>query len=461
VVHDLVIIGATPAAIEAALLAVHLKKRVALVQQLSTDNLRASEDIFGRGYSQIIHLYKLQNQWQETAIYPQWNQIREWLQEVDKTITAHHSLATLAMQGIDVIPAAGEFVRLPRLGFAVNGRHLLAKHYIIAPEFSPQVPNIWGLDEINYFTAQTIWQVKNLDTLGQHLAIIGNSLTALQLAQILRRLGKEISLIIEDNYLLPDVDREISHLVGAILEAEGIKILSHSFVSQVKAIDGQKWLQLGNHVIEVDDIIFAGNYQGYDQRLNLEAVGVKIVRGMIRVNDQLQTDNPRIYALNLLRNNYPDPTLHHSAAFSLVKCLLNGEKFHFNPHQIPAMISFDPRVAWVGLTTEAAKGRYGDQVKIINYPIKNASASQILGETTGFCQLIFREDGKIIGAQIIGNQAVELISVISLALQENLPIQSLAKNIYPWISMGEIIEEMTALIPPQKSWLTWLKNLLR
>jgi heterodisulfide reductase subunit A-like polyferredoxin len=69
VVDDLVIIGATPAGIEAALLAVHLKKRVALVQQPSSGNLEASEDIFSKGYSQIFHLYKLLNHWQETAVY--------------------------------------------------------------------------------------------------------------------------------------------------------------------------------------------------------------------------------------------------------------------------------------------------------------------------------------------------------------------------------------------------------
>ncbi|MFM7884532.1 MAG: NAD(P)/FAD-dependent oxidoreductase, partial [Microcystis panniformis] len=88
-VYDLVIIGAAPAAKEAALLAVHLKKRVALVQQPSRDNLEASEDIFSRGYSQIIHLYKLLNYWQKTTIYPQWQRLRQWLEEVDKTINKH------------------------------------------------------------------------------------------------------------------------------------------------------------------------------------------------------------------------------------------------------------------------------------------------------------------------------------------------------------------------------------
>ncbi|MFM7476511.1 MAG: NAD(P)/FAD-dependent oxidoreductase, partial [Microcystis aeruginosa] len=94
-------------------------------------------------------------------------------------------------------------------------------------------------------------------------------------------------------------------------------------------------------------------------------------------------------------------------------------------------------------------------------PIKNIVVQQIWGETTGFCQLIYRQDGKILGAQIVGNQAAEMIGIISLALQENLTIQSLNKNIYTWGSMGEIIGEMTQLIPQKKSWLTWLKQLFR
>jgi pyruvate/2-oxoglutarate dehydrogenase complex dihydrolipoamide dehydrogenase (E3) component len=461
VVYDLVIIGATPAGIEAALLAVHLKKRVALVQQLSIDNLEASEDIFSKGCSQIIHLYKLINQWQEAAIYPQWQQLREWLEAVDKTINARHSLARLAAEGIDVIPNSGEFVRLPRLGFVVNSRQLLAKHYIIATGFYLQVPKILGLDEVNYFTVKTLWQESNLDNLGQHLGIIGDSVISISIAQILRRLGKEISLIIEDNYLLPDTDRKISHLASAILEAEGVKIYPRYCVSQVKAIEGQKWLQLGSHAIEVDNLIFAGNYQSNWQGLNLDAVGVKIDKGIIRVNERLQTDNPRIYALNLLRNNYPDPTLQTRAAGELVKHLLQGEKVKFNPDQIPSVVAFDPTIAWLGLTKKAAKEKYAEEVKIINYPIKNTVASQLWGETTGFCQLIARKDGTILGAQIVGNKAEEMISLLSLALQENLPLQSLNKNIYPCGTMGEIIGEMTKLIPQKKSWSTWLKNLFR
>ncbi|MCE2664371.1 MAG: NAD(P)/FAD-dependent oxidoreductase, partial [Microcystis sp. 53602_E8] len=145
--------------------------------------------------------------------------------------------------------------------------------------------------------------------------------------------------------------------------------------------------------------------------------------------------------------NYPDPTLNHRAAFGLVKHLLTGEKFNFNPEQIPSFIAFDPAIAWVGLTGKAAQDSYGEEVKMINYPIKNMVPQQIWGETTGFCQLIYRQDGKILGAQIVGNQAVT--------------IQSLNKNIYAWGSMGEIIGEMTELIPPKKSWLTWLKQLFR
>jgi pyruvate/2-oxoglutarate dehydrogenase complex dihydrolipoamide dehydrogenase (E3) component len=228
----------------------------------------------------------------------------------------------------------------------------------------------------------------------------------------------------------------------------------------VKAIEGQKWLQLGNHVMEVDNLIFAGNYQAHWQGLNLEAVGVKIDKGIIRVNQRLQTDNPRIYDINLLRNNYPDYTLQTRAAGELVKYLLQGEKFNFNPDNIPSVIAFDPTIAWVGLTGEAAKRKYGEEVKIINYPIKNIVASQLWGETTGFCQLIVQKDGKILGAQIVGNKAEEVISSLSLALQENLPLQSLNKNIYAWGTMGEIIGEMTELIPQKKSWLTWLKNYL-
>jgi mercuric reductase len=452
--HDVVIIGATYEGIAAAKRAINLKKLVALVQQPFTGHLGTSESVLIATSSQITYFYRILNQWEETAIYPRWERVRSWAIEVDATIKARDSLAILAARGVDVIEGSGEFVRLPRLGFIAGDRKLFAASYLIATGTRPRVPAILGLEEIPYLQPSDIWKIENIEIIPRYITIIGDTPIALCLAQLLRRFGKEITLIISTDRLLPSEDPEISRWVGALLEAEGVRILTGQSVSQVKAIDGQKLLQLGNHVMETEEILLAGDYESNHEGLNLEGVGVTVENGRIQTNQRLQTTNPRIYACHGLENDYPDPAIALENALLLSKSSLDRRT-------IPRILPLDPAIARVGLTETQARQQYGERIQILPVPWKQSITLTMTGETTGFGKIIVTENEKILGACLIGSGGKEAIGSIALAMRENLPISSLNSSIYPFASLSEIIGLIGDSFPHPVSWIERLKRFFR
>ncbi|MEG3439591.1 FAD-dependent oxidoreductase [Pannus brasiliensis CCIBt3594] len=461
--HDLVIIGATREGIHTAKKAIDLKKRVALVQQPFNGHFEASEDIFAAISTRIARLYQLASQWEDAERLPRWDHVHSWAREVENEVKNRDSLAILSAMGVDVIEGSGEFVRLPRLGFVVENRKLFANSYLIATSCRPEAREILGLGEMDYLTPRDIAKIEDLETIPHRFAILGETPIALQLAWILRYFGKEITLIVSENSLLPDEDRDISRLVSAILEAEGIELLTDQSVSQVKAIERQKWLQLENRAIEVDEIVIAGEYRSNYEGLNLEGVGVAVEKGIIQVNSRLQTTNPRIFACSLPENGYPDPSLDRYRGSIALQNALFSANIPVNTDSIARVIPFSPPIARVGLTEKQARQKYGDRIKVITYPLKNSIALTMTGEDTGFCKIIVLENGKILGARWIGWGGEEAIGSIALAMRENIKIDALNLSIYPFATVSEIIGEIGDRFHRRKSWLDrlidWLKNL--
>lgn len=459
--HDLVIIGATSEGIHAAREAIHLKKRVALVQQPFSGHEGLSETLFSLTSSRLARYYRLLNQWEDPALWPRWERFRAWLTEVDAAVKERDCLAALAAIGVDVIEGSGEFVRLPRSGFVTENRKLFAPSYLIATGYRSEAREIWGLAETGYLQPRDIRQMEDLNAIPDRVAIVGDTPITLQLSQLLQRFDKKITLVTAADRLLPEEDRDISRLVSAILEAEGIEILTGESVSQVKAIDGQKWLQLNDRALETGEIAISGEYRFNHEGLNLEAMGITVENGRISADLSLRTANPRIFLCSGLEYGYPDPSLDRYRASIAVENAVFARHRKLDPALISRIIPLDPPIARVGLNEMRARQRYGDSFKILSSPVKHSIAFTLTSESTGFYKILVREDGKILGASFIGSGAEEAIAPIALAINENLPISSLRSALYPFATRSAIIGEIGDSFPRRRSWLDRLRELFR
>jgi pyruvate/2-oxoglutarate dehydrogenase complex dihydrolipoamide dehydrogenase (E3) component len=445
--YDLVVIGSSPEVILAAVTAASFKARVALVEQPYQKGFDA---IYSRTFSHVAHLSEQLETARELGAYQpiphleiQLPQVRSWAQEVSAILSEQSSPAILASLGIDTIKGSGEFCRLPRQAFIVGDRKLRSRNYLIATGSHLVTHNFDEVETVGYLTPSDLLQPNKLASLPFNLVIIGNSPLAIELAQNLSKAGRNITLIVEDKYLLPTEDIEAARLIQAKLEADGVKILIESSVTQVRRIEEKKWLQAADRAIETDEILLVGRRQPNIEGLNLEGVGVRVNHWGIQLNEKLQTTNPRIYACGSVAGGYEGLT--HLVRFEAniaVKNALFLPLFTVDYRTIPYLIFTNPPLARVGMTEDRARKRYGKDVWVVKQNFKAIAQAQVLGETTGFCKLIVRGNGEILGAHIMGAEAGELISAIALAMKNKIKLGSIVSTPFPSLTLSEMFQEI-------------------
>ncbi|HBB35772.1 MAG TPA: mercuric reductase [Cyanobacteria bacterium UBA8803] len=449
--YDLIVIGGSKAGTYAALAAAHLQARVALIEpQRDQINWLGQGALYNRAMAhvssvlqQVRHASPLGISFpahDSTKSQPvpslQLDEAMQWAQAVVSTCSELLAPTVLASVGVDVIIGDGEFCRLPHLGFVVNNRRLRSRSYLIGTGSRPHIPDIDGLDSVGYLTPAQIWQEerwsereKSTSASSQfpvNWVVIGGGAQGTELAQTLARLNYQVTLVVSESHILPQEDPEASRLIQAQLEAEGIRVLTQSPVTQVRAIEDKKWVQAGNRAIEADEIVLAVSQQPHIESLNLEGVGVKFSPGGLELNDKLQTTNPRIYACGDVAGGYH---LAHVAQYEVgiaLKNALFAPLFKVDYRGIPRTIFTDPQLARVGIGEGQARRYHGKDVWVLRQYFKTLEQAQLWEATTGFCKLVVRRNGEILGASVVGQQASELIGAIALAMRYKIKISAIA-----------------------------------
>ncbi|WP_373536502.1 NAD(P)/FAD-dependent oxidoreductase [Microcoleus sp.] len=454
--YDLVIIGGTPAGRYAALTATNFPARVALVEPLSNSpDLPIEEKVsidLGLRYSQTLSeaaRFAQQLRRLQLGVRPDvadssvrlelpLDGLFKWTEGVVSNLEEIDDLGVLAARGVDIIFGSGEFVAKPKLAFVTGDRSLRSRCYLLASPTLPTVPNIEGLLSIGFFTSETVAQLTKLPQLPQSLAVVGADPSGVEVAQTFARLGVAVTLVVKASRILAKEDREAAGLVQAAMEAVGVRILTSTEVTQARVIDGKKWIQAGPRAIEAEEIFLAAGRGHNFPSLNLEAVGVKFNNRRLILNEKLQTTNSRIYAIGDVAGGYPFPHIANAEAGVAVKNALFLPLFQIDYRGIPWAIFSDPQLARVGLTEAQARRRFGDDLIVCREYFKNVERAQMCGETTGFCKIVARRNGEILGASIVGPQAAELIHAIALAVRHGMKVEAIAELPYIWSSFSAI-----------------------
>ncbi|UBF26972.1 NAD(P)/FAD-dependent oxidoreductase [Kovacikia minuta CCNUW1] len=472
--YDLVVIGNSAAGIYAAIKAARLKARVALVeQQISDEPLlgTVSDRVLAEIGTMLGTMRRgeglgILNPASSTVAFTQLvEQANQWSRVATAAIAALRSPAVLSTLGIEVIAGQGEFYRKPTLGFTVNGRSLRSRAYLIAAvPFRPVLPDVYNpqeLQAIEFITADhALLQLDKLKRPG-NLVLIGAEPKGVELAQTLNKLGFQVTLMVRNSHILPTADPEAAYLIQAQLEAEGIEVLTRTTVTQIKQIQGKKWVQTaawspesgeiirqdnspGNLAIETDGIVLATGQKPDLAALNLEAAGITWNESEgLALNQKLQTDNPRIYVCAELSGNHSASDLELCRAKVAVNNALFFPISKFLDQPIPRIVNSTPELAGIGLTEPAAIARYGKDVWVLRQYFKTLPQAQIQGDT-GFCKLIVRRNGDLLGAHLVGPHVSELISPIALVMQQNRKVQTLAKLNLPSSVLSIIISQTAA-----------------
>ncbi|MEI6385163.1 MAG: dihydrolipoyl dehydrogenase [Spirochaetota bacterium] len=315
-----------------------------------------------------------------------------------------------------------------------------AEKLIIATGSRPSKPSIPGMDGSRVLDSDQVLELKECPS---GVVIIGGGVIGIEFATLFNLLGKKVAIIEMMESLIPGFDGEISGLLKASLESKGVRICTGSMVTGIESgasavcsfvIEGQR------QSAEGEIAIVATGRKPNTESLGLDALGVTLDRGYIKVNERMQTSIEGIYAIGDVTGVFP---LAHVASAQGIVAAENaaGMDHAMDYSVIPSCIYSNPEIATVGLTEEKARKTNKD-VGIGRFPVSTNGKSMILGEKEGLAKIITdSKTGEILGAHIMGPRATELIGELCVAMRLEATTKELSETIHPHPTVSEIIME--------------------
>ncbi|WP_411728267.1 mercury(II) reductase [Methyloglobulus sp.] len=319
---------------------------------------------------------------------------------------------------------------------------ITADRFLIATGSSPGIPPIPGLAGTPYWTSTEALAAEKLP---KHLLVIGSSIVALELAQAFLRLGSKVTLLARHSILFNE-DPDIGAELHKTLEAEGMTILTHT---QAEVVAYKKGLySSGKFTVKItkgqtvagDRLLIATGRPPNTKDLALERAGVQVGKGgVISVDDHMRTHVEHIYAAGDCTDQ---PQFVYVAAAAGTRAAINmtGGNAAINLSAMPSVMFTEPQMATVGLTeAEAHLNNIKTDSRLL--PLENVPRALANFETRGFVKLVMEEGShRLIGAQILAPEAGEMIQTAVLAIHNQMTIEDLAGQLFPYLTMVEGIK---------------------
>lgn len=356
-------------------------------------------------------------------------------------------------KGIDFLMDKNKITVLRGVGSFVDATHIKidgeanqtieAKHSIIATGSKPGNLPFITLDKERVITSTEALSLKEIP---KHLVVIGGGVIGLELGQVYRRLGAEVSVIEYADRITPIMDKGLSKELMKVMKKQGVKFyLSHG----VNAVERK-----GNQVSVTatdkkgNDVSFEGDYclvsvgrRPFTDGLNAAAAGVQInERGQVDVNDHLQTAAANIYAIgDVVRG----AMLAHKAEEEgvMVAEYLAGQHPHIDHNLIPNVIYTWPEVAAVGKTEEQLK-EAGVPYKTGQFPMRALGRARASMDTDGFVKILAdATTDEVLGVHMIGARAADLIAEAVTAMEFRASAEDIARMSHSHPTYAEAVKE--------------------
>lgn len=392
--------------------------------------------------------------------------VMERLRRLRAAIAPHDSAARFRELGVDVFLGEARFADAETV--EVAGARLRFARAVIATGARARVPDIPGLAAAQPLTNETVF---NLTELPARLAVVGGGPVGCELAQAFQRLGAQVTLLHNKGHVLDREDADAAAVVQAALVRDGVAFVPDARIGRVTVEAGGKTLHYtcpaGPGRVSVDALLVAAGRAPNVAGLNLEGAGVAFdPRAGVRVDDFLRTTNPRIYACGdvCLRWKFTH------AADCAARLVIQNALFALGPFGrrrfgsllVPWATYTDPELAHVGLSAREAAAR-GVALDTYTVPFSAVDRAVTDGETEGFARVHTARGGdRILGATIVGREAGELISEITLAMNAGVGLRRIAATIHPYPTRAEALRKLgdqcnrTRLTPRAKALLAAL-----
>ncbi len=448
----LTIIGGGPGGYAAAFLAADLGMEVTLIDK----EKNPGGVCLYRGCipsKALLHVAKLLNEAEEAK---NWgiefgkpkidvDKLREWKSSVVTKLTGGLGVLT-KQRKINYIQGTASFINSSTLqirkadGSTVD--HKIEKAIIATGSRIATIPSL-QIESKRLLNSTTSL---DLPEIPKSLLVIGGGYIGLELASVYSALGTKVSVVEMLPGLLPGADRDLVMHLQKRIEKKYEKIMLNSRVTEMK--DTGSFIQVkiadkdGNiNEKDFDYVLMSIGRKPVTEGLGLEFTRVKVnERGWIKVNAQMQTDDPNIYAIGDIVG---EPMLAHKASHEgrVAVEVIAGHKAAFEPKAIPGVVFTDPEIAWAGLTETQAKEK-GIKHEVAKFPWAASGRATTLDRFDGVTKLIIDpDDERILGVGICGPGAGELIAEGTLAIEMGANATDLKLTIHPHPTLSETVME--------------------
>ncbi|MFH0735488.1 MAG: dihydrolipoyl dehydrogenase [bacterium] len=285
-----------------------------------------------------------------------------------------------------------------------------------------------------------------LNDIPEKLLVIGGGYIGLELSSVYAAFGSKVTVVEMTPGLLPGADRDMTAVLAKSINKKMESVLLNTKVVSLAERDGKIYVKLEGakapaEEVEFDKALISIGRRPVTTGFGLENTSVKVnSRGFIEVNEQLQTADPKIYAIGDVVGN---PMLAHkaSAEGKVAVESIAGHKVAFEPSAIPAVVFTDPELAWAGLTETEAKEK-GIKVEVAKFPWGASGRATTIDRNDGLTKLLIDpETQRILGMGIVGAGAGEMIAEGVVAIEMAANVKDLALCIHPHPTLSETIME--------------------
>jgi dihydrolipoamide dehydrogenase len=321
-----------------------------------------------------------------------------------------------------------------------DGKKYLAQNLLVCTGSEAVVPPIPGLKEAGdvIVTNREILQLKELP---QSLVVIGGGVIGIEFASFFSSLGTKVTVIEMLPEILTGMDAPMSAMLRGMLEKKGVEFFMSSKVTSVNGHEVS--FENAGHSASVtgDKILVSVGRRPNTQGLGLESVGVELHRGGIKVDEQMRTNIPNVFAAGDVTGF---SLLAHTASREgeVVVNNLSGRKDVMRYNAIPGVVYTNPEFSGVGLTEAAAKAQKV-AYKVATLPMAYAGRFVVENEGgTGLCKvLVGAKYGEVLGVHMLGTPSSEMIYGAAMAIESELTLKELQEVVFPHPTVSEIFKE--------------------
>jgi pyruvate/2-oxoglutarate dehydrogenase complex dihydrolipoamide dehydrogenase (E3) component len=347
--------------------------------------------------------------------------------------------------GLDLVRGEARFIGSRTI--QVGDNEFTAERVFINVGARPSRPQIPGLDSVSALNSTSIMEV---DSVPEHLAVLGGGYVGLEFGQMFRRFGSQVTIVQRGPRLLAREDADVAEAVADILREDGVRVLLQTETVQVIPGDGggiRLVVRSGQaeQTINCSHLLLAAGRTPNTDRLNLPATGLEPdAHGYLAANDRLETRVPGIYALGDVKGG---PAFTHISYddYRIAKTnLIDGGSASTKDRPVPYTVYIDPQLGRIGTTEEAVRAT-GRRMQIAKMPMASVARALEVDESRGFIKVVVdAETSQILGAAVLGLEGGELMSMLEIAMFGKLPYTVLRDAVFAHPTLAECFNNLFA-----------------